>query len=167
MRIGIGYDSHRLVEGRDLIIGGVEIPFKKGLLAHSDGDVLCHAIIDAVIGALGIGDIGSHFPDTDPKWKDASSIQMLKYIVELSSLNGYDVAWIDSTILAERPKLAPYFESMRNALAQAGISSGTINIKAKTNEGMGFVGRQEGIAAYAVCLLRKAADDSPESSLRI
>ena len=155
MRIGIGYDSHRLVEGRDLIIGGVEIPFKKGLLAHSDGDVLCHAIMDAIIGALGIGDIGNHFPDTDPKWKDASSIEMLKYIVELSSLNGYVLTWIDCTILAERPKLAPYIESMKNALAQAGISVGLINIKAKTNEGMGFVGRQEGIAAHAVCLLRK------------
>jgi 2-C-methyl-D-erythritol 2,4-cyclodiphosphate synthase len=155
MRIGIGYDSHRLVDGRDLIIGGVEIPFKEGLLAHSDGDVLCHAIMDAIIGALGIGDIGNHFPDTDPKWKDASSIEMLKYIVELSSLNGYVLTWIDCTILAERPKLAPYIESMKNALAQAGISVGLINIKAKTNEGMGFVGRQEGIAAHAVCLLRK------------
>ncbi|HAM51908.1 MAG TPA: 2-C-methyl-D-erythritol 2,4-cyclodiphosphate synthase [Nitrospiraceae bacterium] len=155
MRIGIGYDSHRLIEGRNLVIGGVEIPFQKGLLAHSDGDVLCHAIIDAVIGALGIGDIGSHFPDTDPQWKNASSIAMLKYIVEISSANGYGVSWIDSTILAESPKLAPHIESMRNALAQSGIPSGIINIKAKTGEGMGFVGRQEGIAAYAVCLLRK------------
>jgi 2-C-methyl-D-erythritol 2,4-cyclodiphosphate synthase len=155
MRIGIGYDSHRLIEGRKLIIGGVEIPFQKGLLAHSDGDVLCHAIIDAVIGALGIGDIGSHFPDTDPKWKNASSIEMLKYIVEISSVNGFEVAWIDSTILAERPRVASHIESMRAALATSGIPSGIINIKAKTGEGMGFVGRQEGIAAHAVCLLRK------------
>jgi 2-C-methyl-D-erythritol 2,4-cyclodiphosphate synthase len=155
MRIGVGYDSHRLVGGRKLILGGVEIPFFKGPLGHSDGDVLCHAIIDAIIGALGIGDIGRHFPDSDPRWKDASSIEMLKYIVELGHASGYDVAWIDSIVLAEKPKLAPYVESIKDALSKACIHPGTINIKAKTDEGMGFIGRQEGIAAYAVCLLKK------------
>lgn len=126
-----------------------------GLLGHSDGDVLAHAIIDAIIGALGLGDIGRHFPDTDERWKDASSIELLRYMVELAGLNGFAVAWIDSTVLAEQPRLAPHVESMRNALSGAGIPSGIINIKAKTDEGMGFIGRGEGIAAYAVCLLTK------------
>jgi 2-C-methyl-D-erythritol 2,4-cyclodiphosphate synthase len=155
MRIGIGYDSHRLVEGRDLIIGGVNIPFEKGLLGHSDADVLCHAIIDSIIGALGLGDIGSHFPDTDPKWKDASSIDLLKRIVALARVNGYDVAWIDSSIIAEKPKLSPYIEAMQNKISESGIPPALINIKAKTNEGMGFIGRGEGIAAQAVCLLKR------------
>jgi 2-C-methyl-D-erythritol 2,4-cyclodiphosphate synthase len=155
MRIGVGYDSHRLVPGRKLIIGGVEIPFSKGLLGHSDGDLLCHAITDAVIGALGMGDIGKHFPDSDPRWKDASSVEMLKYIVEIAGVSGYETAWIDSVVITERPKLAPYTESMKEAISKANIPSGVINIKAKTNEGMGFVGREEGMAAYAVCLLRK------------
>ncbi|MCL4477386.1 MAG: 2-C-methyl-D-erythritol 2,4-cyclodiphosphate synthase [Nitrospirae bacterium] len=155
MRIGVGYDSHRLVAGRKLILGGVGIPFSRGLLGHSDGDVLCHAIIDAVIGALGIGDIGRHFPDSDPRWKDASSLEMLKYIVELAHANGYEVTWIDSIVMAEKPKLAPYMESMKETIAKACIAPGSISIKAKTDEGMGFVGREEGMAAYAVCLLRK------------
>ena len=155
MRIGLGYDSHRFADGRKLIIGGVEIPYKEGLLGHSDADVLCHAIADAIIGALGKGDIGTYFPDTDPKWEDAVSIELLKSIVELARINGYAIAWIDSTIIAERPKLFPYIEKMKAALSRTGISSGHINIKAKTNEGMGFVGRGEGIAAQAVCLLEK------------
>lgn len=155
MRIGIGYDSHRLLKGRRLIIGGVEIESERGLLGHSDGDVLCHAIIDSVIGALGVGDIGRHFPDSDPKWKDASSIEMLKYIAELTSANGYEVAWIDSIVIAEEPRLAPHIERMKEVISSAGIPSGNINIKAKTDEGMGFIGRGEGIAAYAVCLLKK------------
>jgi 2-C-methyl-D-erythritol 2,4-cyclodiphosphate synthase len=155
VRMGFGYDSHRLVDGRRLIIGGVEIPFEKGLKGHSDADVLCHAITDAVLGALGVGDIGTHFPDTDPKWKDAVSTNMLKQAVELAKMGGYSVTWVDSTIIAERPKLFPFVGEMKNALAEAGIPAGAINIKAKTNEGMGFVGRGEGIAAYAVCLLRK------------
>jgi len=155
MRIGIGYDSHRFAEGRRLIIGGVEIPFDKGLLGHSDADVLCHAIIDAVIGAIGLGDIGKLFPDTDPKWKDAVSIELLKYIVELARMNGYAIAWIDTTIITERPKLSPYIEEMKTALSRAGIPTGLINIKAKTNEGMGFIGRGEGMAAQAVCLLSR------------
>lgn len=155
IRIGFGYDCHRLVEGRRLIIGGIDIPFEKGLFGHSDADVLCHAIIDSIIGALGIGDVGKHFPDTDPKWKDASSIELLKYIVGLTDINGYKVSWIDATIIAERPKLSPYIESMKGAMSQSGTPLGVINIKAKTNEGMGFIGRGEGIAAYAVCLLKK------------
>jgi len=155
MRIGIGYDSHRFVEQRKLIIGGVDIPFEKGLIGHSDADVLCHALIDAVIGALGLGDIGRHFPDTDPKWKDASSIELLKHIIELAGTQGYAVAWVDTLVIAERPHLAPYIESMKKQIERTGIPSGLINIKAKTNEGMGFIGRGEGIAAYAVCLLSK------------
>ncbi len=154
MRIGIGYDSHRLVEGRKLIIGGVDIPFEKGLLGHSDGDVLCHAITDAIIGAMGKGDIGRHFPDTDMRWKGASSIMMLKQIVETARAEGYEIAWIDSVVITERPKLAAHIEPMKLVISQAGIPSGIINIKAKTNEKMGFTGREEGIAAQAVCLLK-------------
>lgn len=155
MRTGFGYDSHRLVAGRKLIIGGVEVPFEKGLLGHSDADVLCHAITDAVLGALGLGDIGKYFPDSDPKWKDAVSIELLKYVVELAIMNGYKVAWVDTTIIAEQPQMAPFIDAMKDALSQTGIPPGNINIKAKTNEGMGFIGRGEGIAAYAVCLLEK------------
>ena len=155
MRVGIGYDSHKLVEGRKLILGGVEIPFEKGLLGHSDADVLCHAIIDSLIGALGLGDIGKHFPDDDPQWKDVSSIQLLRQVVELMRFNGYEASWVDSVVIAENPRLSPHIEDMKQALSESGIPSGAINIKAKTNEGMGFVGRGEGIAAYAVCLLRR------------
>ncbi len=154
-RIGFGYDSHRLVEERKLIIGGVHIPFAKGLLGHSDADVLCHAISDAVLGALGLDDIGKHFPDTDPKWKDVSSIEMLGLVIELMRQNGFVLLWIDSIIIAEKPKISPYIESMKEAISRSGIPSALINIKAKTNEGMGFIGRGEGIAAFAVCVLRK------------
>lgn len=157
MRIGFGYDSHRLVKGRRLIIGGVDIPSEKGLGGYSDADVLCHAMIDAIIGALGLGDIGKHFPDTDPKWKDASSIELLKYILDLVHTNGFEVSWIDVTVIAEIPKLSPYIEAMKDAISSAGIPSGHVSIKAKTNEGMGFIGRGEGIAASAVCLLEKIA----------
>lgn len=155
MRIGVGYDSHRLVGGRRLILGGVEIPFEKGLMGHSDGDVLCHAIIDSIIGALGVGDIGRHFPDSDPRWKDASSIEMLRYIAELTGASGYEVKWIDAIVVAEKPRLEPHIESMKESISNADIPPGIINIKAKSDEGMGFVGRGEGMAAYAVCLLRK------------
>lgn len=154
MRIGIGYDSHRLVEGRRLIIGGVDIPFEKGLLGHSDGDVLCHAIIDAIIGAMGEGDIGRHFPDTDEKWEGASSIMLLKHIVDLAKSKGFEIAWIDSVVITEKPKIAPHIDSMKGAISQIGISPSLINIKAKTNEGMGFIGKGEGIAAQAICLLK-------------
>jgi 2-C-methyl-D-erythritol 2,4-cyclodiphosphate synthase len=155
MRIGIGYDSHRLIEGRDLILGGVMIPFEKGLLGHSDADVLCHAITDAIIGASGLGDIGQHFPDTDPEWKDASSLSLLRHIIDLMHLNEYEVSWIDAVIIAENPKLFPYIEEMKRNISGVGVPSGAINIKAKTNEGMGFIGRGEGIAVYAVCLLKR------------
>ena len=155
MRIGFGYDSHRFVSGRKLFIGGVDIPFDKGLAGHSDADVLCHAITDAIIGAAGLGDIGKHFPDSDLKWKDAISLELLKNIVGLVGMEGYAVTWIDSTVIAERPRLSPYMDQMREMLASTGIPSGQISIKAKTNEGMGFIGRGEGIAAYAVCLLMK------------
>jgi 2-C-methyl-D-erythritol 2,4-cyclodiphosphate synthase len=128
MRIGFGYDSHRLTEGRKLIIGGIEIPFEKGLAGHSDADVLCHAITDAVIGALGLGDIGTHFPDTDPQWKDAVSIDLLKYIIEIARMNGFRVAWTDTTLIAEQPRLAPYIPQMKNALTGTGIAPGVINI---------------------------------------
>src|SRR4030042_1088770 len=117
MRLGSGYDSHRLVKGRKLVLGGVNIPFGKGLIGHSDADVLCHAIIDSVIGALGLGDIGEHFPDTDPAWKDASSVNLLKYIVGLVRANGYKVSWIDAIVIAERPKLSPFIESMKEAIS--------------------------------------------------
>jgi 2-C-methyl-D-erythritol 2,4-cyclodiphosphate synthase len=155
MRIGIGYDSHRLVKGRRLIIGGVEIPFKKGPSGHSDADVLCHAIIDSLIGALGLGDIGRHFPDTDDRWKDASSIGLLSKTVELVKKSGFGILWIDTTVIAEEPKLMPFIDKMKESISRTGIPLGLINIKAKTNEGMGFIGRGEGIAAYAVCLLNK------------
>ncbi len=153
MRIGFGYDSHRFEKGRKLVIGGVEIPFEKGLAGHSDADVLCHAIIDAIIGALGLGDIGSHFPDSEPKWKDAVSVELLRQTVGMAEEKGYRVSWIDSTVIAESPKLAGHIGQMKNALAQSGVPAGVISIKAKTNEGMGFTGRGEGVAAYAVCLL--------------
>ncbi len=154
MRIGLGYDSHRLTEGRKLVIGGVEIPFEKGLTGHSDADVLCHAIIDAIIGALGLGDIGKHFPDTDAKWKDASSIELLSKTVELIRKNNFEILWIDSTVIAEKPKLEPFINKMKENLSKTGIPLNLINIKAKTNEKMGFIGNGEGMAAQAVCLLK-------------
>ena len=154
MRTGFGYDSHRLVPGRRLVLGGVDIPFEKGLAGHSDADALIHAIIDAILGALGAGDIGAHFPDTDPAWKDASSLVLLGHIVRLAGERGYRVEQVDSTIVAEAPRLAPYIGPMRSGLAgvlQTG--SENVSIKAKSNEGMGFTGRGEGIAAFAVCVL--------------
>ena len=153
MRIGIGYDSHRLVHGRNLVLGGVHIPYEKGLMGHSDADVLCHAIIDSLIGALGHGDIGRLFSDTDPRWKDASSISLLAEVMDLVSTNGYSVAWIDSVIIAESPGLSAHISAMKDAISTTGILADGVNIKAKTNEGMGFIGQGEGIAAYAVCLL--------------
>ncbi|MBI4680029.1 MAG: 2-C-methyl-D-erythritol 2,4-cyclodiphosphate synthase [Nitrospirae bacterium] len=155
MRIGIGYDSHRLVKGRKLMLGGVEIPFEKGLSGHSDADVLCHAVIDAIIGALGIGDIGMHFPDTDKKWKDASSVKLLSIVVKLAKSKGFKVSWLDTIVIIEKPRLAPFIDKMKTAISKSGIPSRMINIKAKTNEGLGFVGKGEGIAAQAVCLLTK------------
>lgn len=153
MRIGIGYDSHRLVQGRNLVLGGVRIPYEKGLLGHSDADVLCHAVIDSLIGALGLGDIGKLFPDTDPRWKDASSISLLAELMELVRTHGFSVAWVDSVIIAESPRLTSHISAMKDAMSTTGIRAERVNIKAKTNEGMGFLGQGEGIAAYAVCLL--------------
>lgn len=157
MRIGLGYDSHRLVKGRKLILGGVEIPFEKGLHGHSDADVLCHAIIDSIIGALGLGDIGKHFPDTDNRWKDASSIELLSKTTELMKKNGFEVLWVDSIVIVERPKLELFIDRMKENISKTDIPLNSINIKAKTNEGMGFIGNGEGIAAQAVCLLNKVA----------
>jgi 2-C-methyl-D-erythritol 2,4-cyclodiphosphate synthase len=154
MRIGIGYDSHCFAEGRKLILGGVAIPHERGLKAHSDGDVLCHAIIDAILGALGAGDIGRHFPDSDPRWHNADSTELLRRVTSMVTDAGFRIAWIDSIVITEKPKLAPHIAAMQSALTAAGIPGGCINIKAKTNEQMGFVGRGEGIAAQAVCLLQ-------------
>jgi len=160
IRIGIGYDIHRLVEGRKLVLGGVEIPFEKGLLGHSDSDVLSHAICDALLGAAGLGDIGTHFPDNDPRWAGASSLAFLTRAVELIAERGYRVQNVDATVIAERPKLMPYVQAMRERLASVlQIDIDQINIKAKTNEGLESVGRGEAVAAQAVALLniREAA----------
>ncbi len=154
MRIGTGFDTHRLEEGRDLIIGGVKIPHEKGLLGHSDADVLCHAVIDAIFGAAALGDIGSHFPDTDEKYKGADSIALLREAVRLARESGYEIGNVDTTIIAQKPKMAPHIEKMRENLAFAmGIEKEKVSVKAKTNEQMGFTGREEGIEARAVVLL--------------
>ena len=153
-RAGIGYDLHRLAEGRKLILGGIEIPFHKGPVGHSDGDALAHAICDALLGAAGLGDIGSHFPDTDPKWKDVSSLKFLESARELLDQRGLRVAHIDATVITEKPKLVPHFPAMREALSQSlGISISAINLKAKTNEGVDAIGRGEAIAAQAIVTL--------------
>jgi 2-C-methyl-D-erythritol 2,4-cyclodiphosphate synthase len=154
IRIGHGYDVHRLVEGRDLILGGVNIPHSTGLLGHSDADVLAHAVSDALLGALSLGDIGKHFPDTDPRWKGADSLKLLRVVVEMIHAQGYVVSNVDATILAQRPKLAPYILTMRQNLADAmGIDTERVSVKATTEEGLGFTGSGEGIATHAVCLL--------------
>ena len=154
MRVGLGYDVHKLVEGRDLIIGGVQIPYEKGLLGHSDADVLLHAIMDALLGAAALGDIGKHFPDTDPKYKGISSIKLLEYVRELIDDELYVVGNIDATIIAQRPKMAPYIEQMKKNVANAlAIEVSQVNIKATTEEGLGFTGRGEGISAQAIASL--------------
>ena len=156
MRIGQGYDVHKLVEGRKLILGGVEIPYEKGLLGHSDADVLTHAIMDALLGAAGLGDIGQHFPDTDPAYAGADSLRLLAAVGEKLAVAGWKVGNIDSTIIAQRPKLAPYLPKMRENLARMlAISPEQINVKATTEEGMGFTGTGDGMAAQAVALLVK------------
>jgi 2-C-methyl-D-erythritol 2,4-cyclodiphosphate synthase len=160
MRIGLGYDIHRLVPGRKLILGGVEIPFEKGLTGHSDADVLLHAISDAVLGALGEGDLGRHFPDTDEKYKGISGLLILKKVLSLMKDRGYSLLWVDSTVITEEPILAPYINKIRESIARGiGEEGAGVNIKAKRNEGMGPVGRGEGIAAYAVCLLAPAISE--------
>ena len=154
MRIGTGYDVHKLVEGRDLILGGVNIPYEKGLLGHSDADVLLHAIMDAMLGAAALGDIGAHFPDTDEAYKGASSIKLLKRVCEIIEENHYIIGNIDSTIVAQRPKLASYIPLMRKNIADTlGISIDQVSVKATTEEGLGFTGSGEGISVQAVALL--------------
>lgn len=154
MRIGHGYDVHRLTEDRPLILGGVRIPFEKGLLGHSDADVLAHAIADSLLGAAALGDIGKHFPDTDPRYAGADSLKLLSAVVELLHQNGYRIVNIDATVLAQRPKLSPYIPDMRRRLAEACEADvGTVSVKATTEEHLGFTGRGEGIAAHAVCLI--------------
>ena len=151
MLIGQGYDIHKLVSGRKLILGGVEIPYSKGLLGHTDADVLVHAIIDALLGATGLGDIGTHFPDKDPKWKDAKSLDLLEVIYILLKNKGHIITNIDSTVIAEEPKLASYIPEMRKKLAQVlALKENQINIKAKTNEGLDSVGKREAISAMAI-----------------
>lgn len=158
MRIGMGYDVHRLTEDRKLILGGVEIPWEKGLLGHSDADVLIHAVMDAVLGAAALGDIGKHFPDTDPAYKGISSLKLLEHVAGLLAENGFSVGNIDATIIAQRPKMAPHIPAMRRNMAKAlGIEQSRLNIKATTEEGLGFTGRGEGIASQAVCLLEEKA----------
>ncbi|MGA9772218.1 MAG: 2-C-methyl-D-erythritol 2,4-cyclodiphosphate synthase [Blastocatellia bacterium] len=156
MRIGIGYDIHRLVEGRKLVLGGVDIPFEKGLLGHSDSDVLTHALCDALLGAAALGDIGAHFPDTDERWKGASSLDLLARVVEMISERGYRLSNVDATVMAERPKLRPHIQGMRERLAAAlKVDVDRVNVKAKTSEGLESVGRGEAMAAHAVALLIK------------
>jgi 2-C-methyl-D-erythritol 2,4-cyclodiphosphate synthase len=157
MRIGIGYDVHRLVEGRRLFLGGVEIPFGKGLLGHSDGDVLIHAICDAMFGALSEGDIGVHFPDSDESTKDIESVKILTYVQELAKKKGYRIVNIDTVVITEEPKVSPYREKIKTRLAEIlKIDVTSVSVKGKTTEGLGFTGRKEGIAVQAVVLLEKA-----------
>ncbi|WP_346871220.1 2-C-methyl-D-erythritol 2,4-cyclodiphosphate synthase [Clostridium sp. UBA5119] len=156
MRIGLGYDVHKLVPNRDLIIGGVKIPHTLGLLGHSDADVLIHAIMDSLLGAAALGDIGKHFPDTDAKFKDISSIKLLNEVRELLSKNNYKIENIDATIIAQRPKMSPYITSMRENISEAlRISIDQINVKATTEEGLGFTGIEEGISSQSICLISK------------
>lgn len=156
MRVGMGYDVHKLTENRDLILGGVNIPWEKGLLGHSDADVLIHAVMDALLGAAVLGDIGKHFPDTDPAYKGISSVKLLTHVMELLRQNHFSVGNVDAVIIAQKPKMAPHIPQMRKNLAQAmGVEENRINIKATTEEGLGFTGRGEGIASQAICLLEE------------
>ena len=168
MRIGQGYDVHRLVEGRRLIIGGVDIPYEKGLLGHSDADVLLHAVMDALLGAAAIGDIGQHFPDSDERYKGISSIALLKEVGKILQENGYMIENIDSTVIAQRPKLLPYRPQMAENIAAAlGIEKEQVSVKATTEEGLGFTGTGEGISAQAIALLSSVADYAPEDRVGI
>ena len=159
MRVGLGYDVHKLVEGRDLILGGVTIPFELGLFGHSDADVLVHAIMDALLGAAALGDIGKHFPDTDPAYKGISSIKLLEHVRELLEQNMYVINNIDATVIAQRPKLRPYMEEMEENIANAlHIEKNRINLKATTEEGLGFTGSMQGISSQAICSLTSVRD---------
>ena len=154
MRIGHGYDVHRLVGGRKLIMGGVEIPWEKGLLGHSDADVLLHAIADAILGAIGEGDIGRHFPDTDPAYKGADSLKLLEHVAHVARSTGYLTGNLDATIIAQKPKMAPHIPTMRENIARVlGVTVEQVNVKATTEEGLGFTGGGEGISAHAVVLM--------------
>lgn len=168
MRIGQGYDVHRLVEGRKLIIGGVDIPYEKGLLGHSDADVLLHAVMDALLGAAALGDIGQHFPDSDERYKGISSIALLKEVGKILQENGYMIENIDSTVIAQRPKLLPYRPQMAENIAAAlGIEKEQVSVKATTEEGLGFTGTGEGISAQAIALLSSVADYALEDRVGI
>ena len=156
MRVGMGYDVHRLTAGRKLILGGVEIPYGKGLLGHSDADVLVHAVMDALLGAAALGDIGKHFPDTDPEYEGVSSIRLLEHVGRLLDEKGYVIENIDATVVAQRPKMRPYIEQMRENIATAlRIETEQVNVKATTEEGLGFTGTGEGISSQAVCAVEK------------
>jgi 2-C-methyl-D-erythritol 2,4-cyclodiphosphate synthase len=153
-RAGIGYDLHRLAEGRKLILGGIEVPFHKGPVGHSDGDALSHAICDALLGAAGLGDIGTHFPDSDPKWKGVSSLKFLERVRELLAEKQLRISHVDAVVISEKPKLGPHFPAMREALATSlGIAASAINLKAKTNEGVDAIGHGEALAAQAIVIL--------------
>lgn len=159
MRVGMGYDVHRLVEDRELILGGVKIPYEKGLLGHSDADVLVHAIMDALLGGAALGDIGRHFPDTDPEYKGASSIELLKEVKNILTKEMYFIENIDATVIAQKPKLAPYIPEMVKNIAKAlNIKENQINVKATTEEGLGFTGTGGGISAQAVCMLNSVGN---------
>ena len=167
MRIGMGYDVHRLTEGRKLILGGVEIPYEKGLLGHSDADVLIHAVMDARLGAAALGDIGKHFPDTDEQYRGISSIVLLKHVAALLEENCFVIENIDATVIAQRPKLLPYMEQMRANIGDAlGLETDRVNVKATTEEGLGFTGSGEGISAQAVCLLQPLTDLIADDRMR-
>ena len=157
VRIGHGYDVHRLVEGRKLMLGGVEIPFAKGLEGYSDADVLLHALCDALLGSLSLGDLGIHFPDMDPRYKDSDSLELLKRVLNMVKEKGFSIGNIDATVIAEQPKISGYIDQMKDTIAHTtGIDREQISIKATTTEGLGFVGRGEGIAAHAVVLVERA-----------
>lgn len=159
IRIGHGYDVHRLCENRKLILGGVEIPYEKGLMGHSDADVLVHAVMDSLLGALALGDIGKHFPDTDPKYSGADSIELLKHVYNLIKENGYSLGNIDATILAQKPKLAPYINNMRENIAKAmGCDISQVSVKATTEEKLGFTGEGLGISAHCIALVQRIND---------
>ena len=161
MRVGMGYDVHKLVEGRDLILGGVKIPHTLGLLGHSDADVLLHAIMDALLGAAALGDIGKHFPDTDPQYKGISSIRLLEHVAKLIEEKGYIVENIDATIIAQKPKMRPYIEEMeKNIAAALHIDVSQVNVKATTEEGLGFTGTEQGISSQAICALTTIYESS-------
>ncbi len=167
MRVGMGYDVHRLTEGRKLILGGVEIPYEKGLLGHSDADVLIHAVMDALLGAAALGDIGKHFPDTDEKYRGISSVVLLRHVAALLEEKCFVIENVDATVIAQRPKLLPYMEQMRaNIAAALGLEIDRVNIKATTEEGLGFTGSGEGISAQAVCLLQPLADLIADDRMR-